>query len=161
MSILTATDIKALRKCDALAVDWYTDKDGTEVSQLRAIKRADPKEPFATDITYRIALPSRLTDYAARYTSAPRDTNRSGFALMSTSEFNEVVHTALGFLRVDDDIALRWLADNNSGTLSDAGLHSDELRLEVIRGNKRYTFVLEHRVSLDNFARLFRSSRGW
>ncbi len=46
-------------------------------------------------------------------------------------------------LRVGDVVRLRWRADNSIDQLTAHGLHRDELRIEVRRGKRLWTFLLD------------------
>ncbi len=71
--------------------------------------------------------------------------------------------TVVNFLRAGDRVTLEWIADNNNDYLRDAGLHQDELRLSVARGDtsdpKKHKpvagkFLIDKRVCPDNSARM-------
>jgi hypothetical protein len=48
------------------------------------------------------------------------------------------------------------VADNNTGSLTDAGLHNDQLRLYVHRAGGRLVFPIATSVCPDNSARMIR-----
>ena len=51
--------------------------------------------------------------------------------------------TIAAFLRVGDILRLRWQADSTTDGLTAIGLHRDDLRIEVRRGARAWTFLLD------------------
>lgn len=146
---LDKLDIAALRKADAICFDHYT-RDGVDIRQIRAIKRNEKShlDPYAQDITHHIAVGSTVRTYGEG-----RDNTWTCFEMIQTAQYHDVWQTIVGLLRVNDEVALLWEADNNNGYVNEAGLHHDQLSLVVQRGPKRMTFKVRSSVCQNNTAR--------
>ncbi|WP_426513105.1 hypothetical protein ACPPVO_22165 [Dactylosporangium sp. McL0621] len=56
---------------------------------------------------------------------------------------HEVWRTITSLLRPDDVVRLHWRADATTDAVADPDLHRDELRLSVLRGQRRWMFMLD------------------
>ncbi len=59
-------------------------------------------------------------------------------------------------LRAGDVVGLSWLRDGGSENERNAGLHHDEVRLEVNRGGRKLVFSIHAQCYRDNTARMTR-----
>ncbi len=82
------------------------------------------------------------------------------FHMIHTARLDEVWRSIAAFLRVGDVIALHWRADNNTDYLTAAGLHRDELRIGVLRGQRRWQFLVDITVSTRNARMVTRNAPG-
>lgn len=160
---LTKLDIAALRKADSICFDHNVrsgfDDDTRRGHFIRAIKRRAPSDsdPYATDITHRIEVTSYLHDYAA-----DRELDRDGTMFPSYFTAFHMAHhvspeleTVFATLRPGDRLDMGWARGNSTRNLEEAGLHRDELRLTVRRGEKwKRTFLVAVSVCPDNTARM-------
>lgn len=59
------------------------------------------------------------------------------------AQFHDVWRSVAAFVRVGDIIRLRWQADNTTDPLITRGLHRDDLHIEIRRGTRLWTFLLD------------------
>jgi len=78
----------------------------------------------------------------------------TALATVHAAGLDDVWRTVAALLRTGDIIGLHWTAGNNSRGIDEAGLHTDELRLVVHRGRRRWVFLLDVRVGVDNTNRM-------
>jgi hypothetical protein len=64
-------------------------------------------------------------------------------ATVGSAQFHDVWRCVAAFLRIGDVVRLRWHADNNTDQLITCGLHRDDLRIEIQRGPRLWTFLLD------------------
>jgi hypothetical protein len=69
------------------------------------------------------------------------------FHSIHAARLDEVWRSIVAFLRVGDVITLHWRADNTTDPVAAAGLHRDELRIGVQRGQRRWQFLVDISVS--------------
>lgn len=79
------------------------------------------------------------------------------FQMIHSAQYTECWPTIPRLLKVGDRLALGWVADNNTETLTTAGLHRDQLRLRVHRGTRPLVFPIATSVCPDNTARMIRT----
>ncbi len=172
---LTKTDLAALRKADSICFDTTFRYDLSQgyrrhdfEAQIRAVKRTSEKEktrdPFAPyDRTHYIACEAHLNAYAFDDSSVIEHRRilaaDKAFHMIHSANFCDHWRGILAFLRVGDDLVLRWTADNNNRLVSNASLHVDQLELEIQRTTKagrtlRYVFLIDFQVSANNSARM-------
>ncbi len=78
------------------------------------------------------------------------------FEMFQNAAYNAAWRTIVELIKPGDALTLQWAADNNSDTVRKAGLHVDELRLLVRRGDRTLTFHLQRSITPDNSARMIR-----
>ena len=76
------------------------------------------------------------------------------FYMIHSAQFSACWPTIPRLLKVGDRLALHWVADCNTETLTDAGLHNDQLRLYVHRAGDRLVLPIATSVCPDNSARM-------
>ncbi|MGI5239256.1 hypothetical protein [Dactylosporangium sp. CA-139066] len=64
-------------------------------------------------------------------------------ASIGGAPFHDVWRSIATFLRVGDIVRLRWHADTSTDQLTAHGLHRDDLHIEVRRGARVWTFLLQ------------------
>jgi hypothetical protein len=80
----------------------------------------------------------------------------SCFYMIHSALFSQEWLTVTNALRVGDQLRLAFVADNNTETIRTAGLHIDNLHLDVIRSRRPMRFLVAYSVSYDNSARMVR-----
>lgn len=152
---LTATDLKALRTANtcicfdhACSNEW-----GVGQGKIRCFRSVEPKknDPYPQDdLQYKIGVYSKVTDYGGC-----RDrTKLTAYAHIPT--YRETLQTVLHFLRAGDTLTLGWIRDNHSDYTREAGIHHDQFYLNVSRGKKNYSFLLDVSITPNNSARMVR-----
>jgi hypothetical protein len=68
--------------------------------------------------------------------------NATAHTLIGGAQLDDVWRSIAAFLRVGDVLRLRWLADTTTNHLDSVDLHRDDLRVEVCRGTRLWTFLL-------------------
>jgi len=58
------------------------------------------------------------------------------FDMIQTAQLDEAWQTIASSLRTGDELLLRWVSNNSTDNLRNAGLVQDELQLEVLRTSK-------------------------
>lgn len=158
ISTLTKLDIAALRKADDICFDHNVrraGRDSERASFVRAIKRsrATETDPYATDTTHRIEVGSGIHSFADG--EGYGEATFTAFHMAHNVGMSAALATAWAMLRAGDRLDLDWVRGNSSGYLEEAGLHRDELRLVVRRGDKSVgTFLVAVSVCPDNSARM-------
>lgn len=172
LGVLTRDDLSALRLADAVTFHHNPIADGGPRISLHLESRMSD-EPRIFTATQQRVFPTadgrdrirdiRLESSASGYPSdgspgwgsadAP---HLSCFYMIGSAQFNECWPTIPRVLKVGDRLALHWVADNNTGSITDAGLHNDQLRLYVHRTGGRLVFPIAASVCPDNSARMIR-----
>ncbi len=128
---LTKMDVAALRQADYVCVSY----DSEESTRVRLIKRVEKTErqPFAQDVEVYLDAPV-IVQYCY-----DRDTSRAqcfGHVSLYQSQHchaSSVINT----LRVGDGVVFSFYPDGHTtGSMEDAGLHGDMLKLTVYRNDK-------------------------
>jgi len=170
--VLARDDLTALRLADAVTFHHNTIADGgprislhleSRMSDEPRIFTATQQRVFPTadgrgrirDIRLESATSGYPTGGSPGWSSADAP-HLSCFYMIHSAQFTECWPTIPRLLKVGDRLALRWVADNNTEILTDAGLHNDELRLYVHRAGGRLVFPIATSVSPDNSARMIR-----
>jgi hypothetical protein len=156
--LLFISDVQALRRADAVQLR-AADGIGLIDARLTGLAGDDPRiytakqqhlfpDPVGQDRRRRIEVAADIAgfDPERRW----HDHQLPG-ATASTSiggaQFHEVWRSVVAFLRVGDIVRLRWHAGTNTGTGTDQltarGLYRDELLIEVRRGKRLWTFLLD------------------
>jgi hypothetical protein len=175
LGVLTRDDLTALKLADAVTFHHLTAAEGGPKIRLYLENRMTD-EPRILTAAQQLVFPTadgrdgrgRIrdirvessafgygTDSAAGWRSddAP---HLSCFYMIHSARFSECWPTIAGLLKVGDQLALRWVADNNTGYTTDAGLHCDQLRLYVHRSAGPLVFPIATSVCPDNSARMIR-----
>ncbi|GAA0911525.1 hypothetical protein [Virgisporangium aurantiacum] len=155
--LLFTSDRQALRRADTIRVH-ATDGAGVIDAILTTLAGDQPRiytateqrlfpEPDGHQRRRRIAVAADIAGF---------DTDRrwhdhqlpgaTATAVIDGAQLHEVWRSVAAFLRVGDIVRLRWHTNTNTGTGTDrltcAGLHRDELLIEVRRGKRTSTFLL-------------------
>jgi hypothetical protein len=173
-AILSKTDIAALRKAQRIVFQMHED-GRTELRALFDFEHTNvtpykmelfPEHNHGQEFQRRIAAESSITDYSARHSDQTRSVKYAytGFELLNATQFDLVWRTAVTSLKAGEWLVLRWIGSNNNALLNDAGLHHDELVLQVRRrvyrkGDSqvvRREYALASQISLNNSARMLR-----
>jgi hypothetical protein len=170
--VLTRDDLTALRLADAVTFHHHTSAEaGPRISLHLETRMTD--EPRIFTATQQRVFPS--ADGRGRQRDIHLESTASGYAsdglpgwnssdaghlscfyMIHTAQFSQSWLTIARLLKVGDRLALQWLADNNTQTLTDAGLHNDQLHLHVHRAGDRLVFPIATSVCPDNSARMIR-----
>jgi hypothetical protein len=161
--MLTAMDIKALRQAQTVSFHAGTPGDNGH-AVIRATKRVAQPGPFGDgERHYEIQVATRVASFINN-DSEPRVC----FAMIHSSQYEDVWRTTVSMLRPGDELELNWKEDaccngymkESSGSASDSGpfevLHGDVLELRVKRGKRELTFYVDHSICPDNTARMIR-----
>lgn len=167
---LTKLDLAALRKADSICFDHDRPRDrvNSQAGRIRCIKRLTEKQqlqdPYGGDErTYTINVDSRIS-ICGNYDSAEEKRELQeklrAFEMIYAGDFYPKVQTIISNLRVNDVISLKWIMDNNNDYVKNAGLHKDDLVIEVNRDGKqkvkRLEFLVHSSVCEDNSARMIK-----
>ena len=153
---LSALDVGALRKADTVSFLHH----GGDVTFIDATKRAKQTEsdPFARDMTHRVDVPSRFTDYEKAET-AQWNRKYKCFAYISSAQYDPAWMTTASLLRAGDQLVLHWQRGGwTTQRMKECSphFHADTLFLEVRRGDKMLTFHVDTSISEDNSARMIK-----
>ena len=158
--LLFISDVQALRRADTVRVH-AADGVGIIDASLTTLAGDQPRiysateqrlfpEPVGHQRRRRIPVAADIAGF---------DTHRrwhdhqlptaTATAVIGSAQLHEVWRSVAAFLRVGDIVRLRWHAGTNTGIdtdtdrLTGAGLHRDELLIEVRRGKRTWTFLLD------------------
>lgn len=172
MSVISKTDLAALRKADSIV--FHHDRPGDRVNgtagRIRCLKRLSAREqeqdPFAPDSReYGIDCESWIKFPGD---SIPKDCTPTDFRdklraaeVMSVYRFHNngsVLSTVIDLIRANDTVKLSWYYDAGNNYTQNGGLHSDMLELHIERPGKKqskhFAFLLRYSVCPDNSARM-------
>lgn len=155
---LTRIDVQALRQCDRIC--FHHDHDGSRIVAIKEIKKAGPFEDRERQHT--ISCHGQVRPYRASSVDGARC-----FSMLHSGRFNEEWMTIVGFVRAGDELRLDWSPDGmtngyveKSRVVEGCGeglqLHADVLYLKVIRGKKRFSFMVDVEICVDNSARMIK-----
>ena len=83
------------------------------------------------------------------------DNAPAAFHMIHSGQYDPTWLTIAKLLHAGDVLRLVWTADNNTGTITDAGLHADMLRMVVYRADKSvHTFNVAYSIIPGNSARM-------
>jgi hypothetical protein len=172
LGVLTRDDLTALRLADAVTFHHSPKADGgprislhleSRMSDQPRIFTAGQQRVFPTadgrDRRRDIRLESSACGYPSNGSPGWSDADAPNvycFHMIGSAQFTECWPTIPRLLKTRDRLALRWVADNNTETLTDARLHHDQLRLYVHRAAGRLVFPIAASVCPDNTARMIR-----
>ena len=164
---LTADDIAALRAADSVTFHAYHGR-----GFVRAHKRPGPgRDTFSTREQRLYSEPDGPTertreitvDYSAYSYDRPgalAATQWAAFHMIHMAQYSPTWQTIVALLHTGDVLRLDWIASGGSNQyVTDAGLHADELRLQVERRARIMTFSVGHSVTPDNSARMIHRDR--
>lgn len=152
--LLSISDVQALRRAEAVA---FAAADGVGLIDASLTTLAGD-EPRIYTATQQRLFPDAVGRNRRRRIEVAADI--AGFdvgrrwhdhqlpgatasATIGGAQFHDVWRSVAAFLRVGDVVRLRWQADNNTDQLIARGLHRDDLRIEVRRGTRLWTFLLD------------------
>lgn len=175
LGVLTRDDLTALKLADAVTFHHSPAAEGGRAIRLYLENRMSDEPRIFTAAQQRtfpaadgrdgrgrireIRLESSAFGYDTNSTIGWRDdgTGRlSCFYMIGSAQYTEYWPTIPRLLKAGDRLALAWVADNNTGSITAAGLHCDQLRLHVHRRAGRLVFPIATCVCPDNTARMIR-----
>jgi hypothetical protein len=155
---LFVSDLQALRRADTVRVRAAY---GVAVIDARLTTLAGDQPRIYTATEQRLfpepVGPQRRRRIAVAADIAGFDTERrwhdhqlpgaTATAVIDGAQLHEVWRSVAAFLRVGDTVRLRWHTNTKTGTTTDrivgACLNRDELLIEVRRGKRTWTFLLD------------------
>ena len=154
---ITAQQIRALKGAQRMC---FITRGGR--TYIRAIREVE-MHGFKTEADCEIDCHMQSTIYGGDQTGhyQHRHDITNAFAYLGVCKYDPCWQTTIKHLKVGDSLTLRWTADNNTGTLIDAGLHCDTLELLVRRTSKTgkhfiFTYHIDTSICPDNTARMIR-----
>ena len=168
VAALTTEDIAALRTARSVTFTHYQGRAFVraymEVSGEPAVftRREQILFPHgdSTRERYReIPVSSTIMGYAkggGSWSVEDDDARATAFYMIMAARFAPTWVTIASLLTAGETVSLRWLADNNTEALEDAGLHYDRLIVAVKKGKRVRKFLVDVQVSPDNSARMIR-----
>lgn len=154
--MLTKIDIAALRKADRIVFrsEWGNTH---HIEAIKKAPEATERDPFPAERRHRVEVSGRISDYAeGSFGGAWRVESFEAFEMEHSAQHSDEWQTIAGLLREGDQLILAWVHENNSPALRDAGVCRDELRLVILRGDKRLTFFVSSRVQTSTRFRMVR-----
>ena len=158
-TVLTKVDIAALKKADHISFHHFGGK-----SYIRATKERDRSErdPFAEDSHVDVICTWALSNY-----DGWPDGDQQWLKANEFKSFH-MIHTPstlcwqtiAGSLRVGDVLKLCWVRGNSTEAIHSVNFSTDQLRLEVQRGDKKLAFLLAQQTGPDNTARMVQKGGG-
>ena len=136
---LTREDVSYLRRADSVycmfrGEEWQAEAPDTLGNVLVALKRADYRDAFSSDV--RVPIPVAGNGAPGNYSG-------------------HVPGTLVKLLRAGDTVSLYWYPDAGTNDyVRQAGLHVDYLYLDVMRGKTQYRYLADVSVCPDNSARM-------
>lgn len=152
--LLFISDVQALRRADTVhlhaadgvgLVDAYlTSLAGDEARVFTAKEQQLFPDPVGRDRRRRIEVAADIAGFDRdRRWHDHQLPGATASTVIAGADFHDVWRSAAAFLRVGDVLRLRWHAGNNTDQLTVRGLFRDELHLEVRRGKRLWTFLLD------------------
>jgi hypothetical protein len=152
--LLNVGDVHALRRAEQVSLH-AADGVGVIDASLTTVSGDEPRTYTATE--QRLFSdgigPDRRRRIEVAADVAGFDTDRrwhdhqlpgaTASAILGSAQFHDVWRSVAAFLRVGDLLRLRWHAGNNTDELTACGLHRDDLRIELQRGARLWTFLLD------------------
>jgi hypothetical protein len=160
--LLYISDLQALRRADTIRVH-AADGVGVIDASLTTLAGDQPRiytateqrlfpEPMEHHRRRRIAVAADIAGFDTHRRWHDRQLpGATATAVIDGAQLHEVWRSVAAFLRVGDIVRLRWHTTTNTGTNTGtgterpagAGLHRDELLIEVRRGKRTWTFLLD------------------
>jgi hypothetical protein len=152
--LLFIGDVQALRRAERVSLHAsdgvgciHADLSGPAGGEPRIYTATQQRlfpEPVGHDRTRRIAVAADIAGFdAQRRWHDHQLPGATATAQLATAPFHEVWRSVAAFLRVGDVLRLRWHADHNSDPLAGHCLHRDDLTIQVRRGQRLWTFLLD------------------
>ncbi|MGI5243361.1 hypothetical protein [Dactylosporangium sp. CA-139066] len=152
--LLFISDVQALRRADTVS---FTAADGAGLidATLTTLAGDEPRiytatqqrlfpDPVGADRRRRIAVAADIAGYdPGRRWHDHQLPGATATASIGGAPFHDVWRSIAAFLRVGDIVRLRWQADTSTDQLTAYGLHRDDLHIEVRRGARVWTFLLQ------------------
>ena len=155
--MITKEDTKALRLADTLVFHHLRpDRRNGHIGCIRALKRVKSAPPFNFEDTaeYEIGVDSLVRNYGPKV-----DKDILHAAVVLNARWVSSIGTTLkSVIRAGDEVELEWLRNNTTTNHENAGLVCDELHMHILRGKRRFVYLVDTQVGLDNSARMIRSS---
>jgi hypothetical protein len=178
---LNRDDLAAMKLANDVTFHHNADEFGEGVTQVRLHKRFDYETPSVR--MYRLFPDLKWNDSTERMRvfhvegmvsdfSPMDEAEQAGyskytyncFTMLHGAGYDRSWQTVVDGLKSGDEVAIRWVASNNSNVLREAGLHADEVRLLSVRPRngsrpeQRREWLVDYRVCPDNVSRLVRKT---
>jgi hypothetical protein len=165
---LSSSDVHALRRADSVCFHTLPDGNARIDALLTTWAHPHPRifttaeqrlfpEPDHSDRRHRIPVTGAIVGFNQEGHWYERGLpDATAFAMVHAARLDDIWRTIAAFLRVGDVLTLRWRASNSNQYLREAGLHRDELRLVIRRGQRDWTFLVDIATGPDNTARMIR-----
>jgi hypothetical protein len=152
--LLFISDVQALRRAEAVAFA-AADGVGRIDASLTTLAGGEPRiytatqqrlfpDPVGHHRRRRIEVAADIAGFdLSRRWHDHQLPGATASASISAAQFHDVWRSVAAFLRVGDVMRLRWQADHNTDQLIAWGLHRDDLHIEVRRGRRLWTFLLD------------------
>jgi hypothetical protein len=161
--LLFISDVQALRRADTVRVH-AADGIGVIDASLTTLAGDQPRIYSATEQRLfpdpdgqtrrrRIEVAADIAGFdTTRRWHDHQLPDATATAVFDCVQLHEVWRSVAAFLRVGDIVRLRWHAGTGTDTdrLTAVGLHRDELFIEVRRGKRMWTFLLDVAVGPSN-----------
>ena len=156
--MISKEDTQALRQADTLVFHHLrSDRRNGHVGSIRALKHIKAGTgAFQIEDTaeYEIGVDSLVRNYGDKV-----DIDILHAAVVLNARWVTAIGTTLkSVIRAGDKVELEWLRNNTTTNHENAGLVSDELRMHILRGKRRFVYLVNSQVGLDNSARMIRTS---
>lgn len=162
-TVLTADDVKALRKAETVI---FRLRQGRYTIEAGIGKALSDNRPY-TDVQRRL-FPDRaygssdrdrtltVSGYICSYAGRPTSEDSNCFAMIFNANYAETWKTIAGLLRAGDELSLTFKGDAHTNeALRKVGMHGDVLVLNVHRTDgSTMTFEVAHSTGPDNTARM-------
>jgi hypothetical protein len=163
--LLFIADVQALRRADTVHLH-AADGTGLIDATLTSLAGDEPRiytakeqqlfaDPVGRHRRRRIEVAADIAGFdAERRWHDHQLPGATASAIIGCAQVHDVWRSVAAFLRVGDFVRLRWHAGTNTNTGTDPvtarGLHRDELFIEVRRGHRTWTFMLDVAVAPSN-----------
>ncbi len=159
--LLYISDVQALQRADRVSFHCHQEQGYIHADlttwPLSEPRIYTPKEqrlfPDADGVDRRRRIEADTSIVGFDHTRRWHERALPGASALYTihaARLDDVWRSIAAFLRVGDVITLRWRADNNTDHLTAACLHRDELRLGIVRGQRRWQFLVDIDVATQN-----------
>jgi hypothetical protein len=165
--LLFISDVQAVRRADTVHLH-AADGAGLIDAALTSLAGDEPRlytakeqhlfpDPIGRHRRRRIEVAADIAGFdAGRRWHDHQLPGATASASIGCAQVHDVWRSVAAFLRVGDVVRLRWHAGTNTGTgtgtdqVPARGLHRDELLIEVRRGQRTWTFLLDVAVAPSN-----------
>jgi hypothetical protein len=160
---LDLSDVRALRRADRVSFHHHQGQ-GYIHADLTTWPPPEPRtytprqqrlfpDPDGVDQRRRIEVDTFIVgfDHTRRWHWHERTLpGASAVHIVHSARLDEAWRSIAAFPRAGDVITLHWQADNNTGHVAAAGPHRDEPRPGVVRGRRRWQFLVDVDVATQN-----------